>query len=672
MNSFASTIRVPALRPTRHQRLPTILCLLLATVACGGASSAVAKTKTAPPAPATTASTPLISDALPDEKSIALAIRAHYTKYVHRIPMRDGKRLYTTVYVPKDRSQTYPMLMCRTPYSVKPYGVDNYPDVDHPRSLRKLAPSLAALRDGYIFVHQDVRGRMMSEGKFVDVRPIRPGKVDESTDAFDTVQWLLQHVPAHNGRVGVWGISYPGFYAAQAAVNAHPAIKAVSPQAPVTDWFIGDDFHHNGAFFIADAFGFYSSFGKPRPEPTKKMTWGFDYDSGDAYEFFLRLGPVANADTVHLKGKIPFWKQIMSHGTLDAFWKARNPRPHYKMAKPAILTVGGWFDAEDLFGALATYRAFETQSPGAKNTLVMGPWAHGGWARADGDRHGDVYVGQKTSPFYQEKIELPFFQKYLKGAKVPAPPEAWIFEMGTNIWRRYDTWPPKKGKPRTYYFGAGGKLLLQAAGADDAGENYDEYVSDPAKPVPYMGRSSMRIDKTYMSADQRFAARRPDVVVFETEPLESDVTMAGPLVANLWVSITGSDADFVVKLVDVYPADYANPTPNPRKVRMGGYQQLVRGEVIRGKFRNSFEKPEAFVPGKPTLVRLTLPDVSHSFRTGHRIMVQVQSSWFPLVDRNPQVFTNIYTAKASDFTKATHRIYRTAKMPSGLHVTLAP
>ncbi len=644
------------------------LLLAGASVGCGSAVIPVAQ----PARPGSTAAgppRPLIADALKGDKAVADAIVGNYTKYDHQIAMRDGVRLFTTVYVPKDRERSYPIMLQRTPYGIGPYGVDNYPSTQNQRSLARFAPSSHFVRDGFIFVHQDVRGRMMSEGEFVDVRPIQPGGIDESTDAWDTVDWLVKNVPNNNGKVGLWGISYPGFYAAQAAINAHPAIKAVSPQAPVTDWFMGDDFHHNGAFFLADAFSFYSSFGKPRPKPVKKMEWGFDYDSGDAYAFYLELGPLSKANERHLEGKIAFWNDLMAHGTLDAFWKARNPRPHYKNVKPAVMTVGGWYDAEDLFGALETYRAFETQSPGADNVLVMGPWSHGGWARSDGDHHGDVRFGQKTSAFYREHIELPFFQRHLKGMSTHAYPEAWMFEVGTNMWHRHAEWPPPGSKPTTFYFAANGQLVTTPP---TASEGFDEYPSDPDKPVPYREDVSLKVEKTYMSEDQRFAARRPDVVVFATDVLSSDVTLAGPIEATLWVSTTGTDADFIVKLVDVFPADYEDPSPNPKGVRMAGYQHLVRGEVMRGKFRNSFETPEPFKPGEPTLVRFTLPDVAHSFRAGHRIMVQVQSSWFPLVDRNPQTFTDIYAAKASDFRRATHRVYRTASMASGVKVTLAP
>lgn len=655
----------------RSARLLLVFFVTFGGVACGVTSPrAIAEPRKADDF--------LVPEALETDAAIALAIREHYTKYEYRIAMRDGAKLFTVAYVPKDTAHSYPIMLQRTPYSVAPYGVDNYPSARNYRNMRRFAPSPAFVREGYIFVHQDVRGRLMSEGTFVDVRPhaTKKGDVDESTDAWDTIDWLVKNVPSNNGRVGAWGISYPGFYAAQTAVDAHPALKAVSPQAPVTDWFLGDDFHHNGALFIADAFDFYASFGKPRPKPTKKSTWGFDHDVADVYDYFLAMGPVANAHQKYVESGIttgiPFWTELMSHPTRDAWWKARDPRPHYKSVKPAVLTVGGWFDAEDCFGALETYRAFERQSPGAENTLVMGPWRHGGWSRADGDRHGDITFGQKTAVHYRDAIELPFFRRHLKGhGKRDGNAEAYIFETGTNVWQTYSAWPPRHTTKATLHFHAGGKL---GAAAPSAGENesgFDAYVSDPAKPVPYRAKHGPSIDADYMSDDQRFAARRPDVLVFQTGELDADVALAGPLEAKLYVSTTGTDADFVVKLVDAYPQDHADPDPNPTGVHMGGYQQLVRAEVMRGKFRNSFEKPEPFEPGKPALVRFSLPDVAHTFRTGHRIMVQVQSTWFPLVDRNPQTFTDIYKATAADFRTATHRLYRTPQQASLLEVTLA-
>ncbi len=658
------------LRP--HPLVPLVLASIAATLACGAPAaprSGAPAPKTSLPPPAS-ADEPLVRGPLETDAEIARAIREHYTKYEYEIPVRDGARLFTVAYVPKDTSRSYPILMTRTPYSVAPYGIDSYPSEKNARTLRRFAPSSQLIKDGYIFVHQDVRGRMMSEGTFVDVRPhaSKPGEIDESSDAYDTIDWLVKNVPNNSGKVGTWGISYPGFYAAQSAVDAHPALKAVSPQAPVTEWFIGDDFHHNGALFLADAFDFYSNFGRARPAPTKQSPeWKSLHEGQDIYDFFLAMGPLANANAKFLDGKIAFWNDLMAHPTRDHFWKARDPRPFYRDAKPAIMTVGGWLDSEDLWGALETYRAFEKQGARSENVLVMGPWRHGGWARNDGDRHGDISFGQKTSHFYREHIELPFFQRHLKGKEAAPAPEAWVFESGTNVWRSHASWPPAEAKPATLFFQANGKLSASAPTAEGGD---DAYPSDPNKPVPYRAKPGGSIDADYMSDDQRFAARRPDVLVYSTPGLDGDVTLAGPIDASLWVSTTGTDADFVVKVIDVWPADAPDPDPNPTGIHMGGYQQLVRAEIMRGKFRSSFERPEPFKPNEPTLVKLTLPDVSHTFRKGHRIMVQVQSSWFPLVDRNPQTFVDIHRATESDFRAATHRVFRTKDRPSNLKVTL--
>lgn len=603
-------------------------------------------------------------------------IREAYTKHEHLVPMRDGTRLFTAVYVPKDAgpAKKYPILMMRTPYGVGPYGVDAYPD--------SLGPSEAAARERFIFVLQDVRGRNLSEGTFVDVRPFVPGKgpkeFDESSDAFDTVDWLLKNVAYHNGKVGTWGISYPGFYAAMAAIDAHPALVAVSPQAPIADWFEGDDFHHNGAFFLAAAFNFYASFGKPRPEPTSRRPPRFDHGTADGYQFFLDAGPIRNLAT-HMKD-VRFWDDLMTHGTYDGFWKARNTRPHLKGIRPAVLTVGGWYDAEDLFGSLATYGAIERQSPGASNRLVMGPWWHGGWARSEGESHGRVAFGQKTSRFYCDEIELPFFRHHLKGAPDPTLAEATVFETGRNRWRTFDAWPPKGATPVAYQLGPGGRLSTGAPAGESA--PVAEWVSDPAKPVPYLESIDAGMDADYMTADQRFAARRPDVAVWQTPPLEADVTVAGPISVQLSVSTTGTDADWVVKLIDVWPGGLPVEawewTPRnkwdekPAHSKLEGNQQLVRGEPFRGRFRKGLDAPEPFTPGKVESVAFPMPDVLHTFRRGHRIMVQVQSSWFPLVDRNPQTFVNPAEATEGDFRLATQRVYQGAGSPSRVLLPVLP
>ncbi len=608
--------------------------------------------------------------------SLAAFIRESYTKHEHLVPTRDGTRLFTAVYVPKDAgpAKRYPVLMNRTPYSVAPYGIDAYPAA--------LGPSEAAAREKFIFVYQDVRGRMMSEGTFVDVRPVLPKKgpkdVDETTDAFDTVDWLVKNVPHNNGKVGAWGISYPGFYAALAAIDAHPALVAVSPQAPVADWFAGDDFHHNGAFFLAAAFNFYVRFGQPREGPTTKWAPRFDHGTMDGYRFFLEAGSAAGLSK-HMKG-VAFWDDLMAHETYDAYWQARNTRPHLAGVRPAVLTVGGWFDAEDAFGSLETYRAIERQSPGASNRLVVGPWWHGGWARSDGESHGRVTFGQKTSVRYREEIELPFFLHHLKGAPDPKLSEATVFETGRNVWRSFDAWPPREAKATSFRLGAGGVLASDPPPAGSAVAA--EWVSDPAKPVPYVESVEIGMDADYMTADQRFASRRPDVAVWQTPPLEADLTVAGPIEVSLSVSTSGTDADWVVKLVDVWPDDVPVEawewTPRnvwdekPTRSKLGGNQQLVRGEPFRGRFRKSLSSPEPFVPGKVETVAFTMPDVLHTFRRGHRVMVQVQSSWFPLVDRNPQTFVPVRTAGESDYRPATMRVHDGAESPSRVVLRVLP
>ncbi len=592
-------------------------------------------------------------------------IRANYTKYEYLAPMRDGVRLFVSVYSPKDTAKRYPIWMMRTPYSVAPYGIDNY--------RWTLGPSESFAHEGYIFAYCDVRGRGKSEGTFVHVRPYIPNKtapsqVDEASDTYDTIEFLLKTIPNHNGRVGVSGTSYPGFYSTMAALSRHPALRAISPQAPVTEWFIGDDFRHNGTLFLAHAFGFFSFFGRPRPGENEVPGPRFDYGTPDGYDFFLRMGPLGNADREYFKGQIEWWRDLVSHDTYTDFWKARDPLPYLQDIKAAVMTVGGWFDAEDVYGPLHTYAALAKQSPGTVNVLVEGPWSHGQWNYDPGDHLGDVRFNQKTGEFFREHIEFPFFQHFLKDTEEEKLPGAWVFETGRNEWHKLDGWPPKNVIKKTFYFQSDGKLSRERPTASH--DEYDEYVSDPSKPVPHISWTSTAMTYEYMTADQRFAARRTDVLVYQTDPLDSDVTVAGPLTASLYVSTSGTDSDWVVKLIDVYPGNYPDPDPNPKDVHLGDYQQLVRGEPFRGKFRKSFEKPEPFEPGKPDKVEFQLPDVFHTFRRGHRIMVQVQSTWFPLVDRNPQKFMKIDEAQPSDFQKATERVYRCSKMPSGIIVSV--
>ncbi len=614
------------------------------------------------------------------------SLKASYTKYEYRIPMRDGVRLFTSVLVPKETSKPHPILLNRTPYSVAPYGEDNLPKGAGP------SPSFAAA--GYIFANQDVRGRWMSEGEFVNMRPIRAEKgsgIDEATDTYDTIDWLVKNIPNNNGRVGQWGISYPGFYTACGLVDAHPALKAASPQAPVTDWFVGDDFHRNGVLWLPHAFNFLAVFGHPRPEPTKVEPKRFDHQTPDGYDFFLKMGPLPNADARYFKGDVPFWSEMMRHGTYDDYWQARNVRRHLKDVKPAVLTVGGWFDAENLFGALECYQAIESSTPGAGNTLVMGPWYHGQWGRDAGERMGNAQFDAKTGDYYRESIIFPFFEHHLQGKPDPKLPEAMVFQTGTNQWKRHDAWPPKSVKPQTLVLRAEGKLAVvpdtippdggvKHEADQKEGTDFDEYVSDPAHPVPFIENVNVGMTREYMTDDQRFAARRPDVLVYQTEPLAADLTLAGPIIPDLKVSTSGTDSDWVVKVIDVYPNDYPEPQldnalsfgPGPLAFRRAGYQQLVRGEMIRGKFRDSLETPKPFEPNVPTTVRFKVNDVYHTFRTGHRLMVQIQSSWFPLADRNPQRFEDIYQAKAEDFQKATQRVYHSPTQASKLDVMVEP
>ncbi len=576
-------------------------------------------------------------------------IKENYSKKEYRIEMRDGVKLFTAVYSPRDTSQRYPILFVRTPYSCRPYGEENYPS--------RLGPSKYVAKEKYIFVYQDVRGRFMSEGKFVNMRPNShgaKGKIDEATDAYDTIDWLVKNIPNNNGKVGMWGISYPGFYAAQGATSNHPALVAVSPQAPIADWFIDDDMHHNGALSLAMTFGFFSTFGIVRD--TLYTDWrpsGIDYGES-LYDFFLALGPLENVNEKYFGHKIPFWDSVAAHETYDYFWQSRSALDDYDDVNPAVLTVGGWFDSEDLFGAIKTYESLERNKKNF-NAFVMGPWFHGGWSRGTGERLGDAEFGSATSLYYQKFIELPFFNYYLKGKGSLDLPEAYVFETGANKWREFETWPPENVAKSVLYLNASGKVDFSP---DDKTDSVS-YVSDPANPVPYTQMQKKRglYPRSYMTEDQRFVAERKDVLTFVSEPLDTDITVAGPLRAELYVSITGTDADFAVKLIDVYPE-------NDERENMRGYMQLVRYDIMRGKFRKSYETPEPFEPGKPTLVKIPLQDILHTFKKGHKIAVQVQSSFFPFFDRNPQTFTNIFEAKENDFRKIEVTLYSGGKFPS--------
>ena len=690
-----------------HRVLPIVVALVASTSRVG-ASSAAAQ----PGAPAVDTA----------------YVRAHYVKREVRIPMRDGVQLFTSLYVPRDTTHAYPVMLDRTPYSAAPYGPDAMP--------RGLGPSAAFTREGFVFVYQDVRGRYMSEGAFYEMTPhndrahpaasVHRGTAadvpaggrppvngiltDESTDTYDTIDWILKHVPHVAPRVGIWGISYPGFYTAAGSIDAHPALVASSPQAPMTDEAAGDDVMHGGAQMLAANFSFDACFSRPVPHPAAPTPCPFDPGTPDGYAYYLGMGPVAAgsrrlaAEGLARGGRTPVnptavnyatgdslqqWEEILAHPNYDAYWAAKNTRPHLRDLRPAMLVVGGWYDAEDLFGALATYRAANAQSPAGDVRLVMGPWSHGQWSRGDADRLGNARFDTKTGPWYRDSVEFPFFLHHLKGAPAPDLPEALVFETGRNAWRRYAQWPPANARPMALTLGAGGTLALcpraasgggavgitptAACSAARAARGSDAYVSDPTHPVPFTEAVDVEVPREYMTADQRFAARRPDVLVYQTEPLAEDVTIAGPVAPVLRVSTSGTDADYVVKLIDVFPDSARDPEGLPDGFHDGGYQQLVRGEPMRARYRASFAVPRAMVPNAPTRVASTMPDVNHTFRRGHRIMLQVQSTWFPLVDRNPQTFVpNINFARAGDFRAATMRVYRGGDSGSRVDVTVMP
>ena len=586
-------------------------------------------------------------------------IRLHYTKQEHMIPMRDGVKLFTAVYLPRDTTKKYPILIKRTPYAVSPYGADKFPS--------SLGPSEHFVKSGYIFVNQDVRGRFMSEGEFVQVTPHVPNKeqpadVDESTDAYDTIDWLVKNIEGHNGRVGMYGISYPGFYAAAGMIDHHPALVAVSPQAPVGDWFF-DDFLHNGAFFLAHAYRWLGNNAQTRGKPSAEKPKPIEYATPDGYKLFLDAGTMEEVSKRYIKEAVPFWNEMMSHPNRDEFWQKREILPHLKNVAPQVMVVTGWYDAEDLYGSFKSYQAIEKQNPRVNNVLVVGPWHHGGWASVEGDKLGPANFGSKTGAFYRAEIEFPFFEKYLKNEQHPEPAEATVFETGGSAWRTFDHWPPKEARTTKLFLREAGKIGFDAPKSADG---FDEYVSDPARPVPFTEKITPTMAIEYMVDDQRFASRRPDVLVYQTDSFQEDLVIAGPLDVDLWVSTTGTDADFIVKLIDVFPDD-----PDPAK--QPGYQMMLRSEVFRGRFHKSFEHPEPLVPGQPTLLKFELLDVLHRFQKGHRLMIQIQSTWFPLVDRNPQKYVpNIYFAKPEDFQKATHRVHRSAEHPTSVRLLVLP
>jgi len=575
----------------------------------------------------------------------------NYTKKEYYIRMRDGVKLYTAVYAPKSLEEKHPIIIVRTPYSAGPYGEKNF----DPKFWN--GPRNYFFGENYIYVVQDIRGRWKSEGEFIEVRPYIANKketqTDEASDAYDTIDWLVKNISDNNGNVGVYGTSYPGYYANMAARSHHPALKAVSPQAPVTDWYMGDDFHHNGALMLNDAFKKYA------PKNNIIRQYGFNFPTHDHFDFYLRTGAIPNFN--HLLGDtIQFWNDLILHPDYDDYWQSRNGLNNVQDndSSVATLIVGGTYDAEDCYGALNLYKSISLKVKN-KNRLVMGPWSHGQWGGFDGSSLGNIQWGSNTCDWYRKNIELPFFNYYLKnkgnGGKIKT---ATIFFSGDNSWKQFETWPPVNILMTKYALTKNG--LIKKLTNQSVVETYDEYVSDPSKPVPYINEIRSGRGPEYMTDDQRFAGRRTDVLAYQTPILNDDLTLAGPINIDLMVAISGTDADFIVKVIDVFSDDFEYPH-GPDYI-MNGYEMLIRGDVMRGKYRNSFEKPEAFIPGKPSQVKFTLNDVAHTFKKGHRLMVQIQSSWFPLVDRNPQQFMNIYNAKNEDYQKETIKIFHNSSI----------
>ena len=603
-----------------------------------------------------TAGTPYAQDS-----DAAFDVRAHYDKAEYMVPMRDGVTLFTIVYTPADQSRAYPILLRRTPYSIAPYGPDDYPAV--------LGPSAEFDRDGYIFAFQDARGKFRSEGEFEVIKPLRlaaddPTAVDESTDNYDTIEWLVQNVPHHNGRVGQWGISYDGWQTVMGMVDAHPALKASSPQASPADMFIGDDWHHNGAFRLMYAFSWLSRNARVRSGVTEAPASRFEYGTDWGYKFFLDHGTLSSITDRYFGDQVPAWNDFMEHGTYDDYWARQNALLHLDGIAHPILNVAGWFDAEDFYGPMSIYYALEEQNPRNQSTLVVGPWRHGGWRSMDGETLGCVEFGSKTSHYFQRDVQFPFFNYHLKDAGDWQAREAIVFETGANVWKTYDRWPPEDAVSTAIYLQADGRLTFELPDPA-AAPGYDTYVSDPSKPVPFSAEIRTTQGHLWMIEDQRFAATRPDVLVYQSDRLEADLTIAGPIIASLFASTSGTDSDWIVKLIDVFPGE----TPDTRcGVPMSDFQMLLAGEVFRSKFRTSYAEPEPMVPGAVTPIAFDLRDRYHTFRAGHRIMVQVQSTWFPVIDRNPQTFVDIYQAEASDFQTATQRIYRSPEFPSHLTV----
>lgn len=581
-------------------------------------------------------------------------VKENFTKKEVYIPMRDGVKLFTSIYIPKDISKTkkYPFLMQRTCYSVAPYGENEY--------KTSLGPNKFLMKDKYIFVYQDVRGRYMSEGTFVNMTPQVERKtkndIDESTDTYDTIDWLLKNIPNNNGKVGQYGTSYPGFYTAVGTLSQHPALVASSPQAPISDIW-NDDFMHNGKFMLG-YFRTFAVFGVPKTKPENK-SWFNDFYvptySEDGLKFYREMGTVKDGYDKYYQNNI-FMTEILNHPNYDEYWQKRSLLPHLKNIKHAVMTVGGWYDAEDLSGPLNIYKTIEKNSPKAKNTLVMGPFSHGGWSRESGKHfHNDIYFGDSIATYYQKNIETKFFNHYLKGntKKDAGLPEATLYDTGKKEWREFAQYPPKNAQKINFY-------LADKTLKSTPSNNFSEYFSDPENPV--LSSQNLKdfngfTPRNYMSEDQRFSVGRPDVLVFTSDVLTEDVTFAGEILAKLNIASTSNDADFAVKLIDVYPEDY-KPVEKKDGVIYANYHQMVRSEMMPARFRNSREKAEALVPNQKTAVNFRLQDVLHTFKKGHKIQIQISSTWFPLYAVNAQKFVeNPLLTKKEDYTKAFIKVF---------------
>lgn len=585
-------------------------------------------------------------------------VKERYTKTENMVEMRDGVKLYTAVYAPTDTLE-HPILMYRSTYGSHPYGEEM-----NGRLWGDLAPFTER---SYIIVMQDVRGQFMSEGMFENIRPVHiynDKGANDVTDVYDTAEWLIGNT-RNNGNIGVDGCSYLGFTAFVAALSGHPAIKAVCPQAPVSDWFLGDDFHHNGVFMPSHSLGFLAGFGRVRKAPTTEWPAGANFYNDDEYSFFLRNRAMPSLSSF-LGDSIPFWNDMMSHPDYDSFWTDHNPTHHFDSIAPAVLVVGGWFDAEDLYGAVETFRSINRKSPETDLYLLMGPWSHGGWNNKGGDGLGNLRFGSNTCDVFAAK-HLEFFDYYLRGEGEKPGDKISVFSTGDNKWHIYENWPVRNEEIKLYLRG-GGNASFDAPGS---GKSYTSYISDPDNPVPHTALTAHSTGGEYMYEDQRFAATRPDVLTFMSEPLEKALTIAGPLEADIWMSSTTSDADIVVKVIDVYP-EYFRYTKDlkPSGYVMGGFQHLVRGDIMQASYRDGFDKRKALKPNKPSEVKMRMPDVCHTFGAGHRIMIQIQSSWFPLFRMSPQQCIDPYKAKDCDFKRAEIKIYHDLSHPSAISLTL--